>query len=199
MKLSQEQIDSYRKNGYLGIEGVFSASELDALRNATEGFVEAVDQKGFRVVETSHQDFVELAGLRTLLEVEGLKRSIEIGDLDWEGRLVAALHKLTHVEQRILEGDDDDLIAWSSYDYGFHHALISACGSNVHMRTHRNVFDQLRRYIVIECNTHGFRGQELISEHNAIGQAALDRDAKTCTRLVTEHLEFYIRQSEAQD
>ena len=95
-------------------------------------------------------------GLRILLEVEGLKRSIETGDLEWEGRLVAALHKLTQVEQRILDGDDDDLVAWSSYDYGFHHALISSCGSNVHMRTHRTVFDQLRRYIVIECNTHGF-------------------------------------------
>lgn len=166
-------------------------------RLATEGLVEAVDQKGFHVVETTRQDFVDLARFRILLEVEGLKRSIDAGDLEWEGRLVAALHKLTQVEQRILDGDDDDLVAWSSYDYEFHHALISACGSNVHLRTHRTVFDQLRRYIVIECNTHGFRGQELIGEHNAIGRAALERDAKTCARLVTEHLEFYIRQSEA--
>lgn len=168
-------------------------------RLATEGFVEAIDQKGFRVVETSRENLAELARFRTLLEVDGLCRSIEHGDLEWEGRVVAALHKLTHIEQRILNQDDDNFVDWSAYDYGFHQALISACGSQLHLRTHRAVFDQLRRYIVIEFNTHGFRGKPLINEHKAIGKAALERDAQACTELVTDHLAFYIRKSESQD
>jgi ectoine hydroxylase-related dioxygenase (phytanoyl-CoA dioxygenase family) len=40
MKLSTEQVDSYKKNGYLGVEGVFSASELDDLKRVTEEFVD---------------------------------------------------------------------------------------------------------------------------------------------------------------
>ena len=153
------------------------------MRLATEGLVEAVDQKGFRVIDTSRENLAELARFRTLLEVDGLRRSIEHGDLEWEGRVVAALHKLTHIEHRIVEHEEDNLIEWSAYDYDFHHALISACGSNLHVRTHRAVFDQVRRYVVIEYNTHGFRGKALMNEHKAIGKAALARDAVSCAQL----------------
>ncbi len=40
MSLTQEQIETYKKNGYLGVEGVFSGSELDDLRRVTEEYVE---------------------------------------------------------------------------------------------------------------------------------------------------------------
>lgn len=164
-------------------------------RLATEGFVEATDQKGFRVVETSREHFAELARFRILLEADAIRRSIQKGDLEWEGRVVAALHKLIQVEERITKWQEDLFVDWSAYDYGFHHALMSACGSALHLRTHRAVFDQIRRYVLIEYNTHGFRGQELVDEHQAIGQAALDRDAARCVDLLTEHLNFYIHKS----
>ena len=167
-------------------------------RLATEGFVEAIDQKGFRVVETSPEHFAELARFRILLETDAIRHSIRDGDLEWEGRVVAALHKLTQLEVRITEWQEDRFAEWSAYDYGFHHALISACGSQLHLRTHRALFDQIRRYLLIEYNTQGFRGQELVNEHQAIGQAALDRDADLCIELMTDHLEFYIRASRGE-
>lgn len=40
MSISKEQVDSYNENGYLGVEGVFSQSELDDLRRVTEEFVD---------------------------------------------------------------------------------------------------------------------------------------------------------------
>ena len=40
MMLSQEQIDFYRANGYLGVENVISSRVVDALRRVTDEFVE---------------------------------------------------------------------------------------------------------------------------------------------------------------
>ena len=40
MELTSDQIDWYAENGYLGLEGVFSASELDELRRVTDEFVD---------------------------------------------------------------------------------------------------------------------------------------------------------------
>jgi phytanoyl-CoA hydroxylase len=38
--LSQDQIDSYRKNGYIGVEGVLNDQEISTLRETTDHFVE---------------------------------------------------------------------------------------------------------------------------------------------------------------
>ncbi len=40
MELTSDQIDWYAENGYVGREGVFSASELDELRRVTDKFVD---------------------------------------------------------------------------------------------------------------------------------------------------------------
>ena len=50
--LTPDQIQSYRDQGYLGVEGVFSAAELDELRQVTDEFVEKS-----RAVTTNDQVF----------------------------------------------------------------------------------------------------------------------------------------------
>lgn len=57
--LSQDQIDSYNKNGYLGVENVLDASEIDALRKTTDEFVEKS-----RAV-TEHTDVFDLEPTHT--------------------------------------------------------------------------------------------------------------------------------------
>ena len=54
-------------------------------RLASEGFVEAKDQRGFYVATTSKEDFMEIANLRILLESYALELSINNGDSEWEG------------------------------------------------------------------------------------------------------------------
>ena len=39
--LSQEQVDFYHANGYLGVDGVLSGEEVAELRRVTDAFVEA--------------------------------------------------------------------------------------------------------------------------------------------------------------
>ena len=59
-------------------------------RLASEGFVDALDQRGFFVTPVSREDLIEIANLRVLLECHALHLSIQNGDTDWEGNLVAA-------------------------------------------------------------------------------------------------------------
>ena len=52
--LNQDQIESYRAKGYLGVEGVFSAAEVAELQQVTDDFVEKSRE------ETDHTDMYDL-------------------------------------------------------------------------------------------------------------------------------------------
>ncbi|MBO6806852.1 GntR family transcriptional regulator [Thalassospira sp.] len=166
-------------------------------RLVASGFVFVEGQKGFRVVETSPSNFKELTAMRLLLERDGLAASIKHGDVEWEARVAAAHHKLAAVEKQMLDRDSRELtVRWSQYDREFHQALISACGSNLHMRLHHEIFDQFRRYVVIELKTHGFRAQEIIDEHREICELSLARNLDGAIAKLTDHIETYRRRSQ---
>lgn len=166
-------------------------------RLVASGFVFVEGQKGFRVVETSPSNFKELTAMRLLLECEGLAASIRNGDVEWEARVAGAHHKLSAVEKQMLSEESRALtVRWSQYDREFHQALISACGSNLHMRLHHEIFDQFRRYVVIELKTHGFRANEIIDEHRQICDLALARDLDNAVAKLTDHIETYRRRSQ---
>src|SRR5690606_36380237 len=73
-------------------------------RLASESFVVAEVQKGFEVAPATEADLRELGELRLLLEKHALGLSLASGDLEWEGRVVAAHHKLAAIEKRLLAG-----------------------------------------------------------------------------------------------
>ncbi len=154
-------------------------------RLASEGFVDAKDQRGFFVSEVSRADLIEIANLRVLLECHALKLSIQLGDTEWEGNLVAAHHKLHMLEKKMLEGDDSKVEDWKRYDWGFHLALIQACGSQNLLSLHSVLFDKYLRYQMLVM-TH--RGEVAVEEHHKMFQAALDRDIKTATETLEIHV-----------
>ena len=73
-------------------------------RLAAEGLVLAEGQRGFEVPPVTARNLRELAELRLMLEQHALRRSFAAGDVEWEGRVVAAHHKLDVVERRMLDG-----------------------------------------------------------------------------------------------
>jgi DNA-binding GntR family transcriptional regulator len=77
-----------------------SVSTLRELLNrlASEGLVVAEAQRGFEVAPVSEENLRELAQLRLLLESHALALSFTAGDMDWEGRVVSAHHKLAQIE-----------------------------------------------------------------------------------------------------
>ena len=166
-------------------------------RLATEDLVDSENQKGFRVAQTSETRLGDLTRLRILLETDGVRHSLKNGTLDWETSLVAAYHKLEYIEQKMQEDADAHLKIWHQCDLEFHSALISACGSELHIHYHRRIFDQYRQFVMVDLKTHGFRGQNLIDEHKEILDAALRRDYEACRSALKSHLSYYLNRSEA--
>lgn len=164
-----------------------SVSTLREILNrlTSEGLVLAEGQRGFEVTPVSAENLKEIAGLRLLLESHALAQSISAGDMDWEGRLVSAHHKLASMEARMKAGDTSQTEAWKRYDWEFHQALISACGSVVLMDTHAGVFDKYLRYQMIALS---YRGDIAAQEHKTLLESALARDVATAQKVLERHI-----------
>ena len=154
-------------------------------RLASEGFVDAQDQRGFFVRPVSKDDLIEVANLRVLLECHALRLSVAKGDTDWEGNLVAAHHKLHLMEQKMLVGDQSQKEDWKRYDWGFHLALIEACGSQNLLSLHAVLYDKYLRYQMLVLT---YRGEEAVDEHHAMFQAALERKVDLCAEILGQHI-----------
>jgi DNA-binding GntR family transcriptional regulator len=154
-------------------------------RLSAEGLVLAEGQRGFEVPPLSRGELRELAALRLLLERHALAESFAAGDVEWEGRVVAAHHKLEVVEGRMIAGRRDEAPAWKRYDSEFHQALISACGSRTLMQAHAGSFDRYLRYLMVAAC---FRGAMAADEHRRLRDRALERDAEGAARVLEEHI-----------
>ena len=154
-------------------------------RLASDGFVEAPEQRGFLVTPVSREDLTEIAELRALLECHALELSIANGDTDWEGNLVAAHHKLHLMEQRLLKGDDSEKETWKRYDSEFHQAMIAACNSKNLLSLHSIIYDKYLRYQMLVLT---YRGEVAAQEHKRMFDAALAKDADTAKKLLEDHI-----------
>lgn len=155
-------------------------------RMCAEGLIVAEGQRGFEVASVSAEDFKQIAALRLLLENHALEQSFTAGDLDWEGRVVSAHHKLAVMEKRMLEGQRQTQELWKQCDWDFHHALISACGSDVLLSTHALIYDRYLRYQMIAVV---FRGEIAAREHQALLESALNRDWKKAQAIMVSHIQ----------
>src|SRR4051812_34427344 len=155
-------------------------------RLCSESLVTAEGQKGFRVALVSATDFREVAALRFILEGHALEHSFAAGDLEWEGRVVAAHHKLSVLERQLLAGQRGNADSWKRYDWEFHHALISACGSAALLDTHAAIYDRYLRYQMVAVI---FRGDVAAEEHRGLLQCALARDSAGARRILAAHID----------
>ena len=155
-------------------------------RLASEGFIAAEGARGFEVAPASVDNLREVAAVRLLLECHALRESFEAGDIEWEGRIVAAHHKLAIVEKRMIAGDRSQSEAWKRYDAAFHNALISACGSKLLLDMHGAIYDKYLRYLVL---ANVFRGEVAANEHRSLLEHGLARDWKGAQRTLTAHVQ----------
>lgn len=154
-------------------------------RLASEGFVDAAEQRGFFVRPVSPEDLTEIAELRILLECSALETSVLSGDADWEGNLVAAHHKLSLLERRMLAGDTSEKELWKRYDWEFHQALIQACNSKNLLALHGTIFDKYLRYQMLVLT---YRGEAAVQEHRKMFEAALARDVQGAKAELEHHI-----------
>ena len=154
-------------------------------RLSSEGLVVAEGQRGFQVTPVSPAGFEDVAAMRLLLETYALALSFAAGDLEWEGRVVAAHHKLAHMERRMLAGDRDATELWKRYDREFHQTLIDACGSQTLLDLYAGIFDQFLRYQMVAVV---FRGEIAAEEHKALLECALARDPSRACEVLARHV-----------
>ncbi|WP_311924607.1 GntR family transcriptional regulator [Microvirga sp. 3-52] len=164
-----------------------SVSTLREILNRlqSERLVVAEGQKGFEVAPVSIANLREIAALRQLLECRALEQSFRAGDMEWEGRVVAAHHRLARMEERMARGDRAHSEEWKRYDWQFHQALISACGSKMLIDNHAAVFDKYLRYQMIALS---YRGEIAAQEHALLMECALERDAKRACEVLSSHV-----------
>jgi len=155
-------------------------------RLTTENLVLAEGQRGFEVSPATRKELEELADLRTVLETHAIGLSFSTGNLEWEGRIVAAHHKLAAAEKKLLAGDASRTIDWVRYDWEFHQAIVSACNSATLMAALSSVFDRFLRYHML---AQSFRGRAVVEDHKLLFELALKRDVEGARSVIRRHIE----------
>lgn len=169
------------------------AAELDispgAVREALsrlvpEQLVVSRDQRGFLVAPLSISDLNDLTDLRCEIEAIALRRSVALGDVEWEAGILAAEHRLRKDLTNLDESEAKRI--WVQNHAIFHNALVSACGSRRLLTLHAQLYEQSERYRVFQNYVEPSRKVE--TEHHEIAEYALDRDADRLVTAVVNHL-----------
>jgi len=163
---------------------------------ASEGLITAEGARGFEVAAISPQNLREVAAMRQLLECDALRSSFEAGDVEWEGRVVAAHHKLASLEKRVAAGDRSVEEVMRRYDLEFHNTLISACGSRVLLQMHAGIYEKYLRYLMLASV---FRGEAVAREHRQLMKFALERDWRSAQATTITHIQDCVAQMVSGD
>jgi DNA-binding GntR family transcriptional regulator len=165
---------------------------LGAIREAlsrltSEGLVVAEPRRGFRAAPISASDLEDLTMVRIEVESLCLRRAIEIGDVDWEARLVAAFHRLSRTPERAPTDPGRSSEDWAEAHAAFHLALVDGCASPWLLRLHGQLYDQSERYRRLSVSV-ARQARKIGDEHQAIMDAALARDGERAVGLLSAHM-----------
>src|SRR5438067_8849469 len=134
-------------------------------RLVPEELVVCRDQRGFVVAPLSLADLADLTELRCDIEALALRRSVALGDVNWEADILAAEHRL---------GSKTGEAEWARNHAAFHTALVSACGSRRLLALHAQLYEQSQRYRGLL--QHLEQDRDVQAEHREIVRFALARD-----------------------
>ena len=154
-------------------------------RLTSEGLVQAEPHRGFRVMPVSVSDLEHLAAARSSLEQICLRRSIEIGDIAWESRIVAAFHHLAGTPEDDPESPNHYSHKFMAAHDHFMDTLISAC-DNPWLSTLRSTLDvQSKRYRGLSMRREN---RAVIDELRELMNATLAHDADRACSLLEKHI-----------
>lgn len=180
------QIEAMSERYGIGIAPVREALN----RLSSEGLVERKSQRGFFVTEISMTSLEELVKTRIWLETLALRESIQNATEAWEEQLVLAYHRLARTNRRMPPEAGRDLSEeWELRHKEFHMLLLERCGSEWLLGFCSTMMDQAVRYRSLSMNVHPstLRREGAAAEHEALLNAAIDRDADRACRLLEDH------------
>ena len=160
----------------------------------TEGLVEVVRNKGFRVTEVDDDELDALAELRALIEIPvmGLVAA------ECEGQVARDVEKLRRVARKITKAAaDGDLVAYTELDIDFHLSFLALHGNDHVVSVVRDMRHRSRLYGLEALVSSGVLAK-LAEEHEQMVDAALRRDVDAMHELMTRHLD-HLRSTWAGD
>lgn len=159
-------------------------------RLAEQGLVTAEPQLGFSVVKLDMDDVRDISALRILIEGAAFRQSIERADVEYEARVLASHHRLARTPAWVNDDKRTTTEEWARAHALFHAALLSAAPSP----RLRNLAENLRETAELYrrwsgmVTTRRHPQRDVVGEHLALMQAALDHDADRAVLLLTEHI-----------
>lgn len=160
----------------------------EALNRLTgEQLVRAAPKIGFAVTDLSVEGLSDLVAVRVAVEGVALRWAIEHGDVAWESQVVAAHYRLANTPET--EGQPPVIgSAWIQAHSDFHAQILSACASPRMLEITRSLSDAAQIYRRWSLSLpHPAR--DLPSEHAALVEAVLARDADRAVNLLADHIE----------
>lgn len=146
----------------------------------SDQLVERLDQRGFRVAQTSGHQFQEILNLRCTLEDMALRQSVREGGREWEENLVLVHHYLSRTDRSELE-------LFEERHKNFHMALLAACDSPILLRFCGQLYDLNVRYRFLAGRSKSYSSRDVEAEHLAILDAAVSRDVEQTSKLLMDH------------
>ncbi|MFD8736034.1 GntR family transcriptional regulator [Streptomyces sp. NPDC059618] len=168
-------------------QGVSLAVVREALvRLVGEGLADRLPNRGFAVPSFSDRRWQEIAEARRTVEPVVLRMAVERGDVDWEGRVRAAHHRLTRTPAYGPEEGAYYTEAWAEAHRVFHRTLLEGCGNHALLET----FDRMwtASELARRWSAHRDPDRDGAREHRELEEAALARDADTAAAVLTRHL-----------
>jgi GntR family transcriptional regulator, carbon starvation induced regulator len=180
--------------GRLGIAGTAARYGVGATpvrealsRLAARGLVDAIGQRGFRVKAISREDLADIIRIRTLVEREALRLSLETGGGAWEGEIVATLHRLKRYIRANPRGFGEGQPEFDALHKSFHTALIAACGSPRLLAAHSDLYDQTYRYRRLMMAKFA-DPEEFVRAHEGLAQLTIDRARSAASAALEVHI-----------
>ncbi len=146
----------------------------------SDQLVDRIDQRGFRVAATSREQFQEILDLRCRFEDLAVRDSIAQGSAEWEEALVLAHHYMVRARQK-------DREAFETCHKAFHMALLAGCKSPILLRFCNQLYDLNVRYRYLAGKSKGYDRRDVDAEHEAILNAAVERDTDTVSTRLIQH------------
>ncbi|WP_029004905.1 GntR family transcriptional regulator [Azorhizobium doebereinerae] len=158
-------------------------------RLTSERLVDAMPQRGFSVAPVSRHDLIDLTEVRIDIEARCLRRSIALGDFDWEARILATWHRLSRTGATPEGRAHPD---WPRLHAQFHDDLVSACDSLWWLRLRDQLYVQAERYRRMLLPRVRFE-RDIEIEHREIMNLVLARNADAACEALSAHLQLTTR------
>ena len=160
----------------------------EALQRLSEqGLVVSEWQQGFRVVDITVDDLLDLTQARCEIEVLALRYAIESGDVTWESDAVAAHHRLDRTPMYDAEDPARFSEDWVDAHHRFHSALLAGCSNARILAVANSLRDSGELYRRWSAPLHD-KKRDIAGEHRAILDAVVARNADLASALLATHI-----------